>query len=178
LETAQIALQAALTGHLVLSTLHTNDAAGTIARLQALGEKAVNISPAINLAVGQRLVRKVCDKCKTMETASEIEIKKLKKSFENIPENITLPKIEQGLRLPRAKGCSFCNNTGYKERIGIYEFFVVDDEMEKFILTSPSIAATRDLAIKNGMVLLKQDGFIKVLEGLTTIEEVERVAGE
>lgn len=177
LETAQIALQAALTGHLVLSTLHTNDAAGTIARLQALGEKAVNISPAINMAVGQRLVRKICDKCKRMEEATETEIKKIEAVLKKLPKNVKMPEIKKGLKIPRAKGCSFCNNSGYKGRIGIFEFFLVNDEMEKFILTSPSIVATREKAIKQGMVLLKQDGFIKILEQKTTIEEIERVAG-
>ena len=177
LETAQIALQAALTGHLVLSTLHTNDAAGTIARLQALGEKAVNISPAINMAVGQRLVRKVCDKCKTMEEATESDLIKIKEVLKGLPEKVSFPEIKKGLKIPKVKGCSLCNDSGYKGRIGIFEFFLVDDEMEKFILTSPSIVATRELAVKKGMVLFKQDAFIKILEGETTIEEVERITG-
>jgi len=177
LETAQIALQAALTGHLVLSTLHTNDAAGTIARLQALGERPVNISPAINMAIGQRLIRKVCDKCKKLEEATEADLEKIKQVLEKLPKGVQFPKFERGIKIPRAKGCSFCNNSGYKGRIGIFEFFLVDAEMEKFILTSPSIVATRELAIKKGIVLLKQDGVIKVLEGKTTLEEVERIAG-
>ena len=82
------------------------------------------------------------------------------------------------MKIPQVKGCKFCNFTGYKGRIGIYETFLVDDEMEKFILTSPSIAATRELAIERGMILMQQDGLIKILEGITTIEEVERVVGE
>lgn len=169
LETAQIALQAALTGHLVLTTIHTNDAAGTIARLQALGEKASNIAPAINLAIGQRLVRKVCLKCVEMKEPSEEELKKIKENLKDIPKKIKIPK---------AKGCKFCNNTGYKGRLGIYEFLSVDDEMENFILSSPSTVALRNLAVKKGMVLMKQDGFLKILQGLTTIEEVEKATGE
>lgn len=177
LETAQTALQAALTGHLVLSTLHTNDAAGTIARLQALGERPVNISPAINLAIGQRLVRKVCDKCKKVETATGIEIDKIKKALKGAAKGIQIPEIKKDMKISRAVGCKACNNSGYKGRIGIFEFFLVDDEIEKFILTSPSITETRELARKKGMLTLRQDGFIKVLEGKTTIEEIERVTG-
>jgi type II secretory ATPase GspE/PulE/Tfp pilus assembly ATPase PilB-like protein len=82
------------------------------------------------------------------------------------------------MKIPRVKGCKLCNLTGYKGRVGIFEAFLIDDEMEKFILTSPSIAATRDLAIEKGMILMRQDGLIKVLEGITTIEEIERVVGE
>ncbi len=178
LETAQIALQASLTGHLVLSTLHTNDAAGTIARLQALGEKAINISPAINIAIAQRLVRKVCKKCVKYEKPSPEEIKEIEKMLKTIPKEVKVPKIDSKLKIARAKGCKECNNTGYKGRLGIFEFFLVDDEMEKFILTSPSIVAMRDLAKKKGMLSTRQDGFIKVAEGLTTIEEIERVSGE
>jgi len=178
LETAQIALQASMTGHLVLTTLHTNDAAGTIARLQALGEEPVNISPAINIAIGQRLIRKVCDKCKKMEPATDYELNKIRNVIKNLPEGIKVPEINKDLKLAKPKGCIYCNNTGYKGRLGIFEFFLVDDEMEKFILKSPSIVDMKELAIKKGMVLMQQDGFIKILEGKTTIEEVERVTGE
>jgi type II secretory ATPase GspE/PulE/Tfp pilus assembly ATPase PilB-like protein len=173
LETAQIAIQAALTGHLVLSTLHTNDAAGTVARLVALGEKPVNIAPAINMAVAQRLVRKVCKKCVRFEKPKEEEIEKIKKAFEKIKRES--PKIE---KIPRAVGCKDCNFTGYRGRCGIFEIFLVDDEMEKFILTFPSIAALREKAIEKGMIPMYQDGLLKVVEGVTTIEEVERVATE
>jgi general secretion pathway protein E len=176
LETATTALQAALTGHLVLTTLHTNDAAGVIARLQALEEKPQNIAPAINIAIAQRLVRKVCSKCSKLEKASPEELKKIKSVLANVPKNII--EIKKEVKIPRAKGCKYCQKTGYKGRIGIYEFFIVDDEMEKFILTSPSISAMRDLAIKKGMVSIEQDGFIKILEGFTTIEEVEKIVGE
>ena len=168
-ETAKIALQAALTGHLVLSTLHTNDAAGTIARLQALGEKPVNIAPAINMAIAQRLVRKVCKKCVKFEKPRPEDLEKIKKALKKTPA---------GLKIAKAKGCKLCNFIGYKGRLGIFEFFLVDDEMEKFILTSPSIAGLREKAIKKGMVTMRQDGFIKVCQGLTTIEEVERITAE
>jgi len=169
LETVKTALQAALTGHLVLTTLHTNDAAGTISRLINLGAKPSNIGPAINLAVAQRLVRRVCKKCSKLEKPSIEEMEKIKKVLKKAPKNIKIPKV---------KGCKHCNATGYKGRIGIFEAFVVDDEMEKFILTSPSIAALRKTAIKRGMMTIRYDGFVKALSGVTTIEEVERVVGE
>jgi general secretion pathway protein E len=176
LETAQIAMQAALTGHLVLSTLHTNDAAGTIARLQALGERPVNIAPAINIAIGQRLVRKVCDKCKKMEIATDPELRQIKENLKGL--KIKIPEIKPGLKIVRTVGCKECNNTGYKGRLGIFEFFLIDDEMEKFVLKVPSIVEMKEEAIRKGMVTMQQDGFIKILEGKTTIEELKRVMGE
>jgi len=177
LETAQISLQAALTGHLVLSTVHTNDAAGTIARIQALGEKPANIAPAINMAIGQRLVRKVCQKCVQFEEASKEELSKFE-VLKKLPKQIKVPEIKPGIKIPKNRGCEDCNFTGYKGRLGIFEAFVVDDDMERFILTSPSIADMRDRAIKKGMVLMHEDGLIKVLQGITTIEEVERATGK
>ncbi|KPJ73723.1 hypothetical protein AMJ48_00825 [Parcubacteria bacterium DG_74_1] len=175
LETASIALQAALTGHLVFTTLHTNDAAGTIARIQALGEKPVNIAPAINLAIAQRLVRKVCKKCAKFEKPSVEEFKEIKKELGSL--KIKPHKVTTATKILRAVGCRDCNSTGYRGRVGIFEGFLVDDEMEKFILTSPSIAALKEKIIKKGMITMKQDGLIKVLNGVTTMEEVKRVAG-
>jgi len=178
LETAQIALQAALTGHLVLATLHTNDAAGTVARLVDLGANPSSIAPAINMAVAQRLVRRICKKCLKFSVASSETLRKIKNSLSTLPDTIKAPVLKKGLKIPEVGGCKFCNFTGYRRRVGIFEAFLVDDEMEKFILTYPSIAALRELAIKKGMVTMYQDGLIKALEGITTIEEVERVMGE
>jgi len=179
LETAQIALQAALTGHLVFSTLHTNDAAGAVARLIDLGARPVSIAPALNMTVAQRLPRKVCKKCVKLVTPSPKILSQIKKDLKNVPKEI-LPAsfLKKTFKIPKAVGCEDCNNTGYKGRIGIYETFLVDDEMEKFILKSPSIVGMKELAIKKGMILMRIDGLIKVLEGITTIEEIERVAGE
>lgn len=174
-ETAKIALQAALTGHLVLTTLHTNDAAGTISRLQALGEKPVNIAPAINMAIAQRLVRKVCQKCVKWEVSSPSILKKIEKDLKEIPKEIKLPEFKG--RVPKAVGCEDCNFTGYRGRIGIFEVLLVDPEMEKFILSEPSISALKEKAIEKGMITMYQDGLIKVLEGITTIDEVERITG-
>jgi type II secretory ATPase GspE/PulE/Tfp pilus assembly ATPase PilB-like protein len=178
LETAEIACQAALTGHLVFSTLHTNDAAGAVARLVDLGVRPVSIAPAINMVVAQRLPRKVCQDCVKFVEPSKEELEKIKKGLAGIKKEI-LPKtfFEEKLKIPKAVGCQNCNFTGYRGRVGIFETFLVDDEMERFILTNPSIVDMKNLAIKKGMVLMHQDGLIKVLEGITTIEEVERVAG-
>ena len=178
LETAKIAIQAALTGHLVLSTVHTNDAAGTIARLQALGEESGNIAPALNIAIAQRLVRKVCEKCVKFKTISSEDFKKLKKNLKNLPANVKLLKLNPKIKIPYAQGCRHCSNTGYKGRVGIFESFIIDDKMERFILISPSIVDMREKAVKKGMVLMRQDGFLKVLKGITTVEEIERVTTE
>jgi len=177
LETAQTALQAALTGHLVFTTLHTNDAAGTIARLISLGAEPSNIGPAVNMAIAQRLVREVCKKCGKMRAPTEAELIKIKEGLKGLPKAVDVPKIDS-IKIPEVKGCEECNNTGYRGRVGIFETFQVDDEMEKFIQTKPSIAALRKKAVDMGMVTMKQDGIIKVLKGVTTLEEVERVVGD
>ncbi|MDD2697134.1 MAG: GspE/PulE family protein [Candidatus Pacebacteria bacterium] len=177
-KTCQIGLQAALTGHLVFTTLHTNDAAGTIARLTSLEGDLVNIGPAVNLAIAQRLVRKVCKKCRELIPVSSQDLLKLKEGLKGIPKIVKVPEITKGIKMPRVKGCKECNFTGYKGRLGIFEAILIDDEMEKFILKNPSMADFKEEAIKKGMVPMYQDGLIKVLEGLTTIEEVERITGE
>lgn len=180
-ETVDIALQAALTGHLVFSTLHTNDAAGTIARLISLGAKPFNIAPAINMAIAQRLVRRVCPKCSVKKSPTDEELAQLKKGISAaLPDlakkGIELPKIDDKLQIPQAKSCPYCNNTGYRGRIGIYEAFLIDNEMQKFIQSNTSIVDLKELAIKKGMLTMYQDGLIKVLEGITTLEEVNRAA--
>jgi type II secretory ATPase GspE/PulE/Tfp pilus assembly ATPase PilB-like protein len=176
-DTAQTALQAALTGHLVFTTLHTNDAAGTVARLVSLGAKPSNIGPAINLAAAQRLIRKVCRKCSKLEKISPKDLKKLRRAFSKLPKKIKVPKLNQTIKIPKVKGCKFCNFTGYRGRTGIFEMFLVDEETKKFIFKNPSIGTLRNFAVKKGMIPLQQDGLIKVLEGKTTIEEIERATG-
>jgi len=178
LETCEIALQAALTGHLVFTTLHTNDAAGTIARLINLGAKPSDIGPAINMAVAQRLVRKVCKKCRKLVKPSPSELKKIKNSLKRASKKIEVLKSGGAIKIPEAKGCKSCNYTGYRGRVGIFEAFLIDNKMEKFILKNPSTAALKEEASKRGMITMYQDGLIKVLEGTTTLEEVERMAAE
>jgi type II secretory ATPase GspE/PulE/Tfp pilus assembly ATPase PilB-like protein len=179
-ETAKIAIQAALTGHLVFSTLHTNDAAGTIARLVNLGVKTSDIGSAVNMIIAQRLIRRVCKKCCEFKKPSSLVLDKIKKEMENISKKIEIPAIDENLKIPfiSSKKCKHCNFTGYKGRTGILEAFLIDEEMEKFIIDNPPISSLEEKAIKKGMVSMKQDGIIKILKGETTIEEVERVVGE
>ncbi len=176
LETAEIALQAALTGHLVLTTLHTNDAAGAVARLQSLGEKPHNIAPAINVAIAQRLVRKVCPKCSRKEKISDEVYEIIKKGLNNIPKEIA--SFSTDSEISKAVGCDKCNQTGYKGRVGIFELLEVNPEMEKLILSGPSSSEIKEKAVSEGMLTIYQDGLIKVLKNETTMEEVQRVASE
>ncbi|MBI3631702.1 MAG: type II/IV secretion system protein [Candidatus Staskawiczbacteria bacterium] len=179
LETAKIALQAALTGHLVLSTLHTNDAAGTIPRLIDLGTDASSIAPALKMAVAQRLIRKTCQKCSTLIKPTAKELAEIKKGLKGLPDSIKLPDLNKiEIRKMEEKGCEFCNFSGYKGRQGLFEAFLVDSEMEKFILTNPPVSSIRDLAIKKGMVTMYQSGLIDVVMGNTTLQEVLRVVEE
>jgi len=179
LETAKIALQAALTGHLVLSTLHTNDAAGTIPRLVDLGTDASSIAPALKMAVAQRLIRKTCKKCSTSSKPTAKELDEIKKGLKGLPSEIKLPDLNKiEIKRIKEKGCEFCNFTGYKGRQGLFEAFLVDSQMEKFILTNPPVSSVRDLAIKKGMVTMYQSGLIDVVMGNTTLEEVLRVVEE
>ncbi len=178
-ETANIALQAALTGHLVLSTLHTNDAAGAISRFRALlmekQDSLINIAPAINIIIAQRLIRKVCKKCRILETISTKELEMIKKELKEIPKEIKIPKLTKKTKISKIKGCKYCNFTGYKGREAIFESFLIDDEMEDFISKFPPTSSLREFAKRKGMVSMRQDGFIKVLKETTTIDEVERV---
>ena len=178
LETVEIAMQASLTGHLVFATLHTNDAAGTIARLTSLGAKALNIAPAVSMIIAQRLVRKVCPKCMEINDASEKELAIIKNELKKIPPRTDVPKITDVLRIAKPKGCKECNFTGYQGRIGIFEALVIDNELEKLILETPSIVELKERAISKGMLTMRQDGIIKVLRHITTLEEVERVTAE
>jgi len=179
LETAKIALQAALTGHLVLSTLHTNDAAGTIPRLVDLGADTSSVAPALKMAVAQRLLRKTCKKCSTLSKPTAKELSEIKKGLKRLPDDIKLPDLNKiEIRRVKEKGCDFCNFTGYKGRQGLFEAFLIDSEMEKFILTNPPVSSVRELAIKKGMVTMYQSGLIDVVLGNTTLEEVLRVVEE
>jgi type IV pilus assembly protein PilB len=177
-ETATTAINAALTGHLVFSTLHTNDAAGAIPRLVDMKVNPTMIPPAINLIIAQRLLRKVCPKCSTEIKPDAETLEKIKTGLEGLPSRVPKVKLDN-IKIKKAseKGCAYCNYTGYKGRIGVFELFVVDDVMEKVILKTPSNIEIKESAIKSGMVLMRQDGLLKVLQGITTIEEVERILG-
>ncbi|TSC56840.1 MAG: hypothetical protein Greene071421_350 [Parcubacteria group bacterium Greene0714_21] len=176
-ETAEIALQAALTGHLVFSTLHTNDAAGTVPRLVALGAKISPIASALTLIVAQRLVRKVCKKCAFRVKPTAEEFKKIEQGLGVLKTRLKLT-VGALLKISKTKGCNDCNSTGFKGRVGIFEALVVSDDTEEFILRSPSVSALKEFAIKKGMTTMYQDGLIKVTEGITTLEELARVTSE
>ena len=175
-ETAEIALQASLTGHLVFSTLHTNDAPGTIPRLIDLGAPPNIIAPAINIAIAQRLVRVLCQTCKKEVAASPDELAVIKKEIELLPKQYDRPPLEN-IKVFDAGSCTACNNTGYKGRIGVYEAFLITDAIEKLILRNPTEAEVREVAVSQGMITLKQDGILKVLSGITSIAELQRVVG-
>ncbi|MDO8495574.1 MAG: GspE/PulE family protein [bacterium] len=171
-ETAEIAMQAALTGHLVFSTLHTNDAAGAIPRLLDLGAKPASIAPALNAVIAQRLLRKLCEKCRQKKTIPDEELEEMKKALAGLE---SAPEVNTKTEIFFPSQCEACNMTGYKGRLGVFEFFIVDDDIEKIILTSPAVSEMKELAMKKGMVTLIQDGYLKVLEGKTSLEEVRRI---
>ncbi|MBN1227650.1 MAG: type II secretion system ATPase GspE [Deltaproteobacteria bacterium] len=164
-ETAEIAIQAALTGHLVFSTLHTNDSASAITRLIDMGIEPFLISSSVIAILAQRLVRTVCSDCREAYVPDE-----------EILNNIGLsPEIVKGKEIYRAKGCQHCLDTGYKGRSGIFEFMILDDFMSDLILKNADSNSIEHMAVQRGMATLRQDGAMKVLKGLTTVEEVLRV---
>jgi len=176
METAKISLQAALTGHLVLSTLHTNDAAGAIPRLVDLGVDVSSIAPALKMAVAQRLIRKICKNCSALSKPTEEEFLEIKRGLKNLPSSVLIPDLNK-IKISKInkEGCEFCNFTGYRGRIGLFEAFLVDSEMEKFILDNPPVSSIREFAIKKGMVTMYQAGLIDIVLGNTTMEELKRV---
>ncbi|MBI2023276.1 type II/IV secretion system protein [Candidatus Giovannonibacteria bacterium] len=176
-ETAEIAMHAALTGHLVFSTLHTNNAPGTIPRLLDLGVKPNIISPAINTAMAQRLVRVLCPKCKTEEDATDEEKKIFEKALKEMPPVYSRPMPEK-LKLWKSNKCEACNMTGYKGRIGVFEAFLITDEIERLIINNPSESDIRKKALEQGMLTMFQDGILKVMDGVTSFDELNRVAAE
>lgn len=183
LETAKIALEASLTGQLVLSTMHTNDAAGIIPRLVDIGVDISSIASGLKMAVAQRLVRKVCKECSSPTKPSASELSEIKKALKNILVKIdvpSLPKNTEALNeikiIKETKGCKACNFTGYKGRKGVFEVFLVDTQMEKFILTNPPVSSIKELLVKKGMVTMYQSGLIEVVLGETTLQEVKKVA--
>lgn len=177
LETADIALQAALTGHLVLSTLHANDAVGAVPRLINLGAKTVTIGPALTLVIAQRLVRILCPDCKKAVTPDATFAANIKKFLEKLPAKVDRKKYEKATVFEPV-GCAKCNDIGYKGRIGIFEFLSGGPELEETILKEASEIALREIAKKQEMVTMQEDGILKVLLGQTTLEEVEGVTGE
>jgi type II secretory ATPase GspE/PulE/Tfp pilus assembly ATPase PilB-like protein len=178
-ETAEIAVQASLTGHLVLSTLHTNDAAGVIPRLIDMGVKPFFLVPSVNCIIGQRLVRKICPHCRQPHTLTFEEEEKVKKILAVISPKagVDVPSVLPAMYKAGA-GCEQCQGIGYKGRLGIYEIFTMDNDIKQ--LTTDGAPSFRILqkAIENGMVTMLQDGILKCLEGVTDLDEVIRVIGK
>jgi type IV pilus assembly protein PilB len=177
-ETAEVAVQAALTGHIVFSTLHTNDSAGAIPRMLHLGVKPTLIAPAINLVIAQRLVRKLCEHCKEEYHPAEETIKRIQTLIDQMPENSKVEVPQKIESLYRSRGCSKCNFIGYSGRIGVFEMFPVTPVIEKLILKIVSTSEILEAAVQEGMITMKQDGIIKALNGVTSLEEIRRVTGE
>jgi type II secretory ATPase GspE/PulE/Tfp pilus assembly ATPase PilB-like protein len=177
LETADIALEASLTGHLVLSTLHTNDAVGAVPRLINLGVKAVSIGPALSLVIAQRLVRVLCADCKKVTEVDAATAENIKKLLAALPAKVDKAKYD-GYKIYAPVGCEKCNGIGYKGRVGVFEFLEGGPDLEKTILHEASEVALREVAERQGMVSMQRDGILKVLEGKTTFDEVVGATGE
>ncbi len=163
-ETARIAIQASLTGHLVLSTLHTNDAPSSITRLINIGVEPYLISASLNAVVAQRLVRKICENCKAPMTNRRETIAAYLRKFN-----------AEGIKTFQGAGCDKCRQTGYKGRLGIYELLLLNDDLRDVVTSNPTLTEMRRKAYEAGMRSLREDGLLKVSEGLTTVDEIMRV---
>jgi len=165
-ETAEMAIQSALTGHLVFSTLHTNDSASAITRLRDMGIESFMIASSINAILAQRLVRIICPHCKEDYIPDREELAKL--GLDSEPA--------EGTKVSRGRGCVWCHHTGYKGRCGIFELLEMTKEMKRLVLKTADANQIKQLAVDSGMITLRQDGAMKVLQRITTIEEVYRVS--
>ncbi|HYE59642.1 MAG TPA: GspE/PulE family protein [Candidatus Kapabacteria bacterium] len=175
LETADIAIQAALTGHLILSTIHTNSASGAIPRFLSMGVKPFLLAPALNCVIGQRLVRRLCDACKQETTLPEDVQQRVHDVLEKLPAS-EKKEMKGSPMFYTAPGCDTCSGLGYRGRIGIHEVFVMTPEIEQLILSGQiSEFDIERLAIESGMVTMVQDGVLKAMSGLTSVDEVFRV---
>jgi type IV pilus assembly protein PilB len=177
-ETAEVSMQAALTGHLVFSTLHTNDAAGAIPRLLNMGIKPFVVAPALSAVLAQRLVRRLCQSCKKPAKLSPTVMEKIVSLLKTLPHGIIKQQLNN-LVFFHATGCEECNNLGYKGRVGIYEVLENTEAIQKLIAAeTASMAEFKKAGVSQGMITMVQDGLLKALEGITDVEEVFRVAGE
>ncbi len=176
-ETADVAIEASLTGHLVLSTLHTNSAVESLTRLINMGIQPYLITSTVDLIIEQRLVRKICNKCKKPAETSPEMIKVAQNAMKTLNvEGEIDPKLVEGMQFYEAPGCSECNNIGYKGRVGLYEVLRMDNKLRKLISEGETTIKIQEAAQEGGMVTLEQAGVIRALEGLTTLEEIYRVA--
>ena len=173
-ETAEIAVQASLTGHQVLSTIHTNDAAGAIPRLMEMGVRGFVLVDALSVIIGQRLVRRLCPHCQITDKLTDLQKTTVLEHLRKIPSQYR-HQVPKHLSFKTCKGCDKCNNLGYKGRIGVYEVMTVTDGLKEVLANQfPSTLQVRDIAAKEGMLTMFQDGIIKALSGMTDIKELMR----
>ncbi len=180
-ETAELTVHAALTGHLVLSTLHTNNAVGAIPRLVDMKVEPFLLSSSLRLIIGQRLVRKICDHCKEEIKPSEKVEKMMKEVLARIPQDQkdAMEVDENNLKMYRGKGCEYCSNTGMKGRVGVFEIVKITDKMKKIIEAGELKGDVLwEEFYRQGAITMREDGVIKVIKGLTTMEEVERATAD
>ncbi len=175
-ETADIALNASLTGHLVFSTLHTNDAVGAIPRLVDLGVPTNILGPSLSLIIAQRLVRVLCDACRAEIKPDETLKNKIQSFLNNIPERVDRSPYAD-YKIYESRGCDRCGHIGYRGRTSIFELFTVDESVEEAIYKNPTEMELKKLAKESGMVTMQEDGVLKVLRGVTSFSEVERLTG-
>jgi len=176
LETADIAIQSALTGHLMLSTIHTNSASGAIPRFLSMGVKPFLLAPALNAIMGQRLVRRICPHCIIEDKIDNTKLDRVKELINKMPESEKKKIDLNNLKFYKGTGCEKCSGLGYKGRVGIYEIFVMNKEVESIILSEQVSEYTiEELAVKNGMVTMVQDGILKALNKVTSLDELFRV---
>ena len=184
-ETTQLAVQASLTGHLVFSTVHTNSAAGALPRLLDMGAEPFLLASSMTAAIGQRVLRKICENCRTSYVPEPAVLEDMKLVLGNLfegwlksnPEKVELAKKNNAATVMfKGAGCEKCNNSGFYGRTGIYEVLRVTEKIAKLIMERSDANAIEKIAMDDGMITMKQDGYLKVLEGITTIEEVIRVA--
>ncbi len=177
-ETAELAVHAALTGHLVFSTLHTNNAIGAMPRLMDMEIEPFLLTASVNLVVAQRLVRKICQNCRKEQPVPESVATQLKSELVGVPD-VYYESIEKGkIRFYKGEGCEKCERTGYRGRLGIYEALAIIPEIQDLLLAKAPSGQILEVANKQGMITMRQDGIIKVLRGETTLEEVVRVTKE
>lgn len=177
-ETAELAIHAALTGHLVFSTLHTNNAAGAIPRLVNMGIESFLLSASVNLIMAQRLVRKLCENCKTPTKLTDLEKKEIDAALVGVPKEY-LEKIDpKKYTVYEAVGCKECGDIGYKGRFGIFEVMEMRDEYQEVLFSKQPAHKIYEQTAKFGMITMKQDGIVKVIRGETTLEEIVRVTTE
>ncbi len=178
-ETAELGIHAALTGHVVFSTLHTNDSIGAIPRLVDMGAEPFLVASSLRVVVAQRLVRKICEYCKEEVKVTEVAKKDIEKSLSSIPENQKKDlNISPEIKMFKGKGCPQCGGSGAKGRIGIFEVFCMDERVANLLSEKIDEEDLRKAALAQGMISMRQDGIIKVLKGITTLDEVERVTEE